>query len=212
MKIYKLNEFVSYFDISKIYNEPPILIPTVCTNYISNFKFRVLHKSNYDDIVTDNLVSIHKLIFDYINILYNIKYIARPNDEIDHISGNVYNNLYIPHNSYYNNIRVCTNRQNQLNKPKLGYQTYCTKSGIYYIAKIRIENGKRKYKSFLSPQECIDWNISQLSDEDKSFYYHSPTNPRNWSWTFSNTILNAIGYNDLYDEYDYNDEDFCDDW
>lgn len=212
MKMYKLNDFVSYFDISKNYNEPPILIPTVSVDYISNFKFRVLHKPNYDDIVTDNLVSIHKLIFEYMNKLCNIKYTFRLNDEIDHISGNVYNNLYIPYDSYYNNIRVCTNRQNQLNKPKRGYQVYHTKSGIYYIAKIRTGNGQRIYKQFSSPQECIDWNISQLSDEDKSFYYHSPTNPRNWNWTFSNTILNAIGYNDIYSEYYYNDEDFVDDW
>ena len=57
-------------------------------------------------------------------------------------------------------------------------------------------------KTFESPEECVDYNNELLSKsfpELAKYYYHHPDNPRNWPWTFSNTVLKAIGFND--DEY-----------
>lgn len=145
---------------------------------------------------TKSLEYLSRFIVSCINKKYNIK--QDTYFQVDHINGDQFNNLYYPFNDYYNNLRVCTTRQNNLNIPCNGY----TKKNSSYIASIYVNSSARR-KSFHSPEECIEWNISQLSDIDKQYYYLSPYNPRNWDWTFSNTILN--------DEYDYNDTDFMDD-
>lgn len=205
-----MNENISFlYAVDPLYGlNVPVLIPEICkqNKIISTSKFIIRHRRyNYDEIVTydsHKFYSLHALIVKIINDMYNIDIVLNDNDEIDHIDGNIYNNLYFPFNDLLNNLRICTNRQNQLNKSCRGYCVY----GNTFVAKIRTETGKRKYKSFHTPQECINYNISQLSDIDKQYYYHSPSNPRNDPNTFSNTILNAIGYND--NEYEYTDNDF----
>ena len=222
-----LNEYVTILQIYDYKNNDWIdtFINTNCIDYVSNIgRCRILyngHISNRGDIVisirkqTDvEMLFITRVIVDYINQQCGLPPLTN-DKQIDHISGNTFNNLYYPGDDeiskYYNNLRVCTNRQNNLNRPIIGYinnKNICPLKP--YRASIMLENGRRKYKQFSSPQECIDWNESQLSSIDKPFYYYSKLNPRNDPTTFSNTILNAIGYNDVLDceiiDTDFDDE------
>ena len=187
-----------------------ILINTECVDYLKSIgNWHILHKSDgtidirYCGGSNGLKLLLHRTIVSYINQKYNLQPLTK-DLQVDHISGNTFNNLYYPFDGYYNNLRMCTNKQNVLNTKCVGYKRNKNK----YLADITI-NGKRYIKSFQSPQDCINYNnrlIQTVSPIDATFYYHSPTNPRNWNWTFSNTILNAIGYND--NEYAYKDNDF----
>ena len=208
LKIY--NKYIEYWDY--------ILINTNCIEYLKTCGRWRINKILLSDMVTpyfsisttvnhSETVLLSRVIVQYINSKYNLPPLS-DDLQIDHISGNTFNNLYYPFNDeiskYYNNLRVCTQRQNGLNRPCIGFRKRPINKK--YETSIHITPQITKYKSFSSPQECINYNISQLSDIDKQYYYHSPSNPRNNPNTFSNTILNAIGYND--NEYEYTDDDF----
>ena len=221
-KFYILNDYVTimeiYNSITNLYE--PVLINTNCVNYIKMIcnKYTISKSSNRFNIIghaSNTQFLLYRLIVNYINSQYNLPQLSREFD-VDHISGNTFNNLYYPLDDeisrYYNNLRMCTRSQNNLNRYCLGYN-YRPKHSIHfpYRSYIRI-SGKDFYGQFSSPQECINYNnqlILSLSPEDAKFYYHSPTNPRNDPTTFSNTILNAIGYNDTLD-YEITDTDFDD--
>ena len=193
-----------------------ILANTECVGYLKTFGNWYINrdKGGYTRVVSNGIIdgndsktqiTLARVIVDYINSKYNLPKLL-DNQEIDHIDGNTFNNLYYPYDDYYNNLRVCTIQQNVLNEKCKGYVKRKTKKTSFQ-SWIRI-CGKPHVKTFESPEECIDYNNSLLSKsfpELAKYYYHHPDNPRNWSWTFSNTVLKAIGFND--DE-NINDEDF----
>ena len=217
---YTINDYVSYLNVYdyKYGLYIPTLVNTNMIDYLKTYTWVIEHRIGYNndrcEIRSQKVkygphYSLHRVIVSQINKQLRLPLLS-DNVQVDHISGNLLNNLYYPGNDYishyYNNLRMCTPRQNGLNKRCLGYvyKPFHNKNHPYQ-SYIKI-NDKLVSKYFSTIDDVIKFNISQLSDEDKSFYYHSPTNPRNWGWTFSNTILNAIGYND--NEYCYNDEDF----
>lgn len=222
-----MNEYVSVLYASNDpYKEYPILIPTSCVEYMKQQRFQWVldfcySTDNRIDIVawdrfkrSNNRVYIHRIIVDYINSQLGLPKLS-DDISIDHISGNTLNNLYYPGNDFislfYNNLRNCNSRQNQLNKPCIGYRYKPHNSKLKpYEASIVNLYGNKVYKLFSTPEECIEWNISQLSDEDKPFYYHSKSNPRNWNWTY-NALLNSIGYNNItwFVDSDFSEE-YCD--
>lgn len=185
----------------------PVLVNTDCVEILSNYVwyFRKRTTSNLYDVMTclnGKTILVYNIIFDFINKKYNIKY-QNP-EQIDHIDGNTLNNLYFPFNINLNNLRCCTSRQNMLNIKSNGY---IKRSNGKYEAYINNSTNHQIHHICVSPQECITWNESQLLDIDKPFYYYSKLNPRNNPNTFSNTILNAIGYNDIDDDI-FSDNDF----
>lgn len=153
---------------------------------------------------TNKLVYLSRVIVEYINELYNIKESSRC-FYVDHINGDTLNNLYYPNFVYYNNLRKCTSRQNNLNTECAGYTKLNEISTTKYISQIYDSSGKNQRKIHLTKEECIKFNISLLNDEDKAFYYHSKTNPRNWEFTFGNSILTDDTF---YDDNDFIHDDF----
>ena len=199
----RLNDYVS---ILKIYDNKTMgwkmaLVNTDCADYLkslnSEWSVRYDMKYNYIRIVSSNYGSkyLSRAIVDYVNKKYNLPDLSNETF-VDHISGNIFNNLYYPDNDYYNNLRVCSSSQNSMNIPCDGYTL--DKDSGHFIATISID-GTIYRKSFHTTQECIDYNnslISQINPELSKYYYHHPDNPRNWSWTYSNSVLNSIGFND----------------
>ena len=211
-----------YLSILKIYDTlyddwVDILVNTNCVEYLLAFGqwYINYHKNSVNihkpEIRGVNHNILHRVIVQYINSQYNLQPLT--NDlEIDHISGNTFNNLYYPFDDeisrYYNNLRMCTRRQNGLNRPCKIY--HYEPRGIRHYRTVLEYKGVIYRNSFLTPQECIPYNnklIYDLSPEDAKFYYFHQTNPRNDPTTFSNTILNAIGYNE---DVKYSDTDFVD--
>ena len=207
-----LNDYVS---ILKIFNRHTddwvdILVNTNCVEYLKskstwyinmndNQHVEVRGANKYADQIKKkpSYSLLHRVIVDYINQKYNLSLLT-DDQQIDHISGNTFNNLYYPGNDniskFFNNLRVCNNQQNNLNVDCLGYY----KENNKYRAHIII-NGIHYKKVCNSPQECINFNIDMIKQhtpENLDFYIFSPTNPRNDPTTFSNTYLNYIGYND----------------
>lgn len=221
-----MNEYVSVLYASNDpYKEYPILIPTSCVEYMKQQRFQWVlnfsYKSDHriDVVAWDRFnkierVYIHRIIVGYINSKLGLPELT-DDISIDHISGNTLNNLYYPGNDYnslyYNNLRYCNARQNLLNKPCKGYSYKPHNSKIKpYEACIRPSNSIGCiYRLCSSPEECIEWNISQLPDKDKPFYYHSKSNPRNWDWTY-NALLNSIGYNNItwFVDSDFSEDDY----
>ncbi len=212
------NQYVKFDDVVSgvwIYdfrfsNWALILVNTECADYLKTFGNWYINrdKGGYTRVVSNSFktqITLARAIVSFINNKYNLPKLL-DNQEIDHIDGNTFNNLYYPYDDYYNNLRVCTTQQNVLNESCKGYIKRKTKSQRFQ-SWVTV-NGKPYVKTFGSPQECIDYNNSLLSKsfpELSKYYYHHPNNPRNWPWTFGNTVLKAIGFND--DE-NINDEDF----
>lgn len=76
---------------------------------------------------------------------------------------------------------------------------------IFQIINGGNNHGGRYNKTFQTPEECIDYNNELLSKsfpELAKYYYNHPDNPRNWPWTFRNSVLGSIGFND--------DDNICD--
>ena len=205
----KINDIISFI---KIYNYRNciweyVLVNTECVDYLKTFgRWNIWHKpcGHIYITVNDKIGYLSRAVVSFINSKYNLPKLL-DNQEIDHIDGNTFNNLYYPYDDYYNNLRVCNRQQNVLNEKAQGY-TFRKEYGTYQ-ARI-VLNGSIHSKSFSTPQECIDHNNELLSKsfpELAKYYYHHPNNPRNWPWTFGNSVLGPIGFND---GNNINDEDF----
>ena len=206
----ELNEKVS---ILKIYdfvieNWIPVFVNTECLDLLKSYGKWSIRRGNRGCCRIKTSVPhnayMYRVIVDYINSKYNLPKLL-DNQEIDHIDGNTFNNLYYPYDDYYNNLRVCDDYQNSLNRPCKGYTI--DKNTGRYAARISVR-GVTHGKTFHTPQECIDYNnslVSKLSPEDAKYYYNHPDNPRNWPWTYSNSVLKPLGFTD--DDFAQN-EDF----
>ncbi|MBO4736587.1 MAG: hypothetical protein J5614_09380, partial [Paludibacteraceae bacterium] len=129
------NKFIIVNDlitIIKIYDHKQcewkdVIINTDCVEYIKRIgniwiNRNSLDKSREDLAITINhkTVTLSRIIVNYINSVIGIN-IDISNYQIDHINGDTYNNLYTPFDNYYNNLRICTQRQNLLNRECFGY-------------------------------------------------------------------------------------------
>lgn len=214
-----LNDYVTILKVFDRYTEDwvDVLVNTECVDYLKSKSTWYVNISTepsaYRVIIrgADKLAErtkkasyshLHRVIVEYINQKYGLPPL-QDDMQIDHISGNTFNNLYFPKNDpiskYFNNMRVCTGQQNTLNIPCQGYHVV----GNSYRSQLTI-NGVVYRKTFETPEECIEYDLNMLkeiSPENMDYYYLSPTNPRNDPTTFSNTYLKYIGYNDSYRSY-----------
>ena len=134
-----LNDYVS---ILKIFNRHTddwvdILINTECVDYLKtkstwyininenkHIEVRGAYKLSERTCNKSSYSLLHRTIVSYINDKYNLPQL--PDDlQVDHISGNTFNNLYYPFDDkisrFFNNLRICNNQQNNLNVSCIGY-------------------------------------------------------------------------------------------